>query len=152
MKYNDVRDENKFLKTGHALQKWQPKQEVITPNFAITLEGVNIDEKGIPDHLLLPEGFVYIAVELSVRNLTGEEQLFLPQDHAYIKDQSGLRYDVTVAPNVEKGIAGPVIVGDKSRGQIGYMVPKGQKNLTFYFEPYGSGSGATVAFDLASLL
>ena len=152
VKYQDVLDENNFLRVGYALQKWQPKQEIITPNFAITVEDVSIDDKGIPQHLPLPEGYVFVAVDLSVRNLTGDEQLFLPQDHTYVKDETGFRYDLTAAPNVVNSIAGAVMSGDKVRGQIGYMVPKDQKNLTFYFEPYGSGAGKTAAFDLSSLL
>jgi hypothetical protein len=152
IKYQKVVDENTSLKTGYTTEKWQPKQEILTPNFGITLEGVDVDDKGVPDHLPLPEGYIFIAVDISVRNVTAEEKLFLPMDHTYIRDESGLRYDLTAAPNVETGIAGSVMSGDTARGQIGFMVPKGQKNLTFYFEPYGDGAGKTAAFDLSSLL
>ena len=151
-KYNKLANENASLKTGYSVQKWQPKQEVKTPNFAITVEGLVVDDKGIPEHLPLPEGYVFVAIDVTAQNLTAEEKLFLPQDHAYIKDERGMRYDVTAAPNVENGVAGAVLSGDKIRGQIGFMVPEGQKNLTFYFEPYGDGAGRTAAFDLSSLL
>ena len=152
LKYQSVSNENSQLKTGYALQKWQPKQEVITPVFGITVESISVDDKGVPPQLQLPEGYVFIVVDLTVRNLAADEKLFLPQDHLYIRDEAGLRYDLTAAPKVEKSVAGAVVAGDKIRGQVGYMVPKDQKNLTLYFEPYGDGAGKTAAFDLSSLL
>jgi hypothetical protein len=152
VKYKNITEELNEYKTGYALKTWAIGDEVDTPDYTISVKEINIDKIGIPKYLPAPEGKQFVAVDLTVKNRTSTEAVFLPINSSYLRDQDGIKYAVTTAPNVEEGIAGQIAPGDTARGMLGYLVPQDISELRFYFEPYGEQAGKTITIDLSDSL
>ncbi len=148
VKYDRLQKDYNLLKNGNSTKIWQPNQEVLTNHFMLKVNKVLIDEVGVPEHLPAPEGTKFVTVDLSVKNMTDSDKLFIVHDHMYVRDESGYRYDSAVAPNVTVGIAGTIAAGDTAAGQVGFLVPKTTTDLKLYFEPYGEDTAQTVIIDI----
>lgn len=150
--YTGTYNELNMIKTGYTTKLWQPGEIVETPDFTITINSSDIDTVGIPQYLPAPEGMEFLTIDMTVANKTNQDQLFLPVNSTYLKDQDNNVYGLTATPNVEQGVAGTVPAGDSKTGQIGFMIPQNTQALRFYFEPYGDNGGNTIVIDLNSLL
>ncbi|HMT18810.1 MAG TPA: DUF4352 domain-containing protein [Candidatus Saccharibacteria bacterium] len=150
--YERIKKENDLLRNGYALKTWQPNELISTDQFQLTVTGVKTDREGIEKYLPVPEGYKFLTVELTVKNMTDSEKWFLPEAHMYMKDASGQRYDLTATKDVQTSIAGPIAAGDTTKGQVGYMVPDNESTYRLYFEPYGEDHAKVAVIDLSSLL
>lgn len=151
-RYNALKKENDSLKNGYSLRTWQPNELVATNQFQLTVNGVKTDRDGIEKYLPVPEGYKFLTIDLTVKNMTDAEKWFLPEDHMYLKDVSGQRYDLTATKDVQQSIAGPIVAGDTTKGQVGFLVPDNNSSYRLYFEPYGEDRAKVAVIDLSSLL
>jgi hypothetical protein len=147
-RYDKLEKDFNSYKTGYSIKLWSVNDEIVTPKFILKINGLSIDKTGIPQYLPAPEGMDYVSVDLNVKNRTANDEIFIVQDHVYLRDELGNRYNPTVAPNVEKGIAGSIAAGDTAKGQIGFLIPESSQDLKFYFVPYGIEPADTVVIDL----
>jgi Domain of unknown function (DUF4352) len=145
-KYTNALQELSDYKNGYSLSTNELGTTAETPDFNITLNSVTYDDKGLVGYIVPPEGMQFVAVDLSVKNKTSSDKMFLPIDSTYVKDQTNIKYFLTTAPNVQEGVAGTVAAGDTVKGQIGYLVPKATTKLNFYFIPYSQTPGKTINF------
>ncbi|MCA9349127.1 DUF4352 domain-containing protein [Candidatus Saccharibacteria bacterium] len=140
------------IKLGYSMHSWLPGESVETEVYRLKLEDVTIDKEGIPVYLPAPSGYMFVTVDLSIDNKSQQDQLFLPLNYTYLKDQTGKKYALTTVPNITNSAAGKIAAGDTVRGQIGFMIPITSTDLHFYFEPYGQDNSSIINFDISSYL
>jgi hypothetical protein len=146
-KFNKLSVEFEQYKIGYQTKIFSLGDSIDTAEFSLVVNSVDVDNDGIPGYLPAPEGMKYLAIDISLRNKTDSENIFLPLFETYLRDSEGTRYELTVAPNVESGVAGRIAAGDTVKGQVGFLVPETANNLRFYFEPF-SGVTDTVVVEL----
>lgn len=151
-RYASLQKDYDTLKNGYKVRLFQPNETVMTDNFSLSVTEVKTDTEGIPDHLPVPEGYKFLTLTLSVKNMTASEQLFLPENHLYLRDANGMKYDITATKDVEQSVAGPIVSGDTIIGQVGFLVPNIATSCRMYFTPYGSDSADVAVIDISSLL
>jgi hypothetical protein len=145
---SDKQSQLNALYAGYELVTYSPGDIVETPDFSLEVTGFDIDTEGIPQYLEVPDDQQYVAVDLTFRNKTSNDAILLPLNDVYLKDETGKKYLVTTAPNVESGVAGRVAAGDVISGQAGFLIPRSLDNVNFYFEPLG-GQDPVVVYNLS---
>ena len=150
-RYQGAQNEITSLRQGAELKTWSIGDVIETPEFSFTVHDVKVDTVGIPKYLPVPEGQKYVAVDVSLKNKTEDDNTFVPLNTAYLRDADNHKYDLSLAPTVEFTAAGRVASGDTIRGEIGYLVPAEAKELRFYVEPFANKS-AMIVIDISSKL
>lgn len=139
-KYVSTSAELTTLKTGVQKRIWQIGENIETAEFVFSVNEVNVNQQGLEKYLPAPEGMQFVTVDVSMRNKTAEEKVFIPLNTAYIRDSEGNKYELTVSPDVDSSAAGRIAAGDIIKGQIGFLVPESSMGLNFYLEPFGATS------------
>lgn len=151
-KYRAIKNENDTLRNGYKKHVLQPHETLTSDHFSLKVEEIKTDKDGLPPYLLVPEGYKFITLTLSVKNMTANDQLFLPEEHLYLRDGSGMKYDLTATKDVQQPVAGTIVVGDTIKGQVGYLVPDAGNDYKVYFDPYGDDFASVGVIDISSLL
>lgn len=87
-------------------------------------------------------GNVFVVVDVSLKNVSSQEQDVSSILQFTIKDSTGQKYDETIISGVTSP-DGKLAAGDTVKGQLAYEVPSSQHNFTFAFEADIISSGQT---------
>ena len=151
-RYNSLKEENSVLRDGYKLRVMRPDETLTSDYYSLKVEKLVADKTGIPQYLPVPQGYKFITLTLSVKNMTASEQLFLPENHLYLRDDNGMKYDLTGTIDVTQPIAGAIASGDMIQGQVGYLVPDDGRSYKLYFDPYGDDKAGLGIIDLSTIL
>ena len=151
-RYQSVSSKLDQYESGYSMSTFSPGHEVHTDNFTLTVTGLALDHEGIPKHLPAGDGHMFATIDMTVRNKTTEDRLFIPVNSTYVRDQDGYKYSTTAAPSVTSSLAGQIAAGDTAAGQISYLIPEDTTVLKVYFEPYGDDSSKIVSIDISEYL
>lgn len=108
---------------------------VVTVNSVKTNGGTDIDQP--------KSGDTYLVIDLTVKNVSSQEQDLSTLLQFTLKDATGQKYDETVT-SFTTPPDGKIEAGDQSRGQMAFEVPKSQHSFTLAFEADITSSGETV--------
>ena len=96
------------------------------------------------DQFLTPSaGNNYFIVDVTLKNLSGQEQTISSALNFSLQDATGQKYTETILTG-ETPPDGKIEANSLLRGQLTYEVPTSQKSFTFNFEPDIIGGGQTV--------
>lgn len=113
---------------------------IVTINSVARNSGNDIDQPKAGDN--------YLVVDVTVKNVSSQEQDLSSILQFTLKDASGQKYDETFISNATAP-DGKIEPGDQVRGQLPYEVPTAQKTFTLAFESDITSSGETI-WDLAA--
>ncbi|HEX6543612.1 MAG TPA: DUF4352 domain-containing protein [Ktedonobacterales bacterium] len=88
-------------------------------------------------------GNVFVVVDLSIKNVSKDEQNISSLLQFTLKDSTGQKYTETILSNATPP-DGKLAAGDVIKGQIAYEVPKAQHDFTFAFEADIISSGQVI--------
>jgi len=88
-------------------------------------------------------GDVYFIVDVTIKNLSGQEQNVSSALNFSLQDTTGQKYTETILIG-ETPPDGKIEASSLLRGQLTYEVPTSQKSFTFNFEPDIVAGGQTV--------
>lgn len=88
-------------------------------------------------------GNKFVVVDLTIKNISNEEQDVSSLLQFTLKDSTGQKYDETIISGVTPP-DGKLAAGDIVKGQIAYEVSASQHNFTFSFEADIVSSGQTI--------
>lgn len=92
----------------------------------------------------LKSGDVYLLIDVTVTNKTGQSQTFSSIGQFSVKDATGQTYTQTIDTDAPNAPDGAVANGSKLRGTLAYEVPSTQKQFELGFLPsYGTSDQAT---------
>ncbi|MEO7002145.1 MAG: DUF4352 domain-containing protein [Ktedonobacterales bacterium] len=109
---------------------------VVTVNSAKTHGATDIDQP--------KSGNTYLVVDVSLKNVSSQEQTLSSLAQFTLKDATGQSYDETITTFANAAPDGKVEAGSVSRGQMVYEVPTAQKSFTFAFEADIVSGGQTI--------
>jgi len=108
---------------------------------------VNSVKSSQGEQFLTPSaGNIYFIVDVTIKNLSGQEQTISSALNFSLQDATGQKYTETILTG-ETPPDGKIEANSLLRGQLTYEVPTSQKSFTFNFEPDIVASGQT-AWDL----
>ncbi len=108
---------------------------VVSVNSVKTSAGSDIDQP--------KAGNDYLIVDVTIKNVSSQEQNFSSDLQFTLKDSTGQKYTQTIISNATPP-DGKIAAGDLLRGQMAFEVPTSQKNFTLAFESDIFGSGQTI--------
>ncbi len=92
----------------------------------------------------LKSGDTYLVVDISLTNLSNQEQVISSALNFTLQDSTGQKYNEGIDTNTGATPDGKVAAGLPLRGSIAFEVPVTQKNFTFAFDPNIISSGQTI--------
>ncbi len=92
----------------------------------------------------LKSGDTYLVVDISLTNLSNQEQVISSALNFTLQDSTGQKYNEGIDTNTGATPDGKVAAGSPLRGSIAFEVPVVQKNFTFAFDPNIILSGQTI--------
>jgi hypothetical protein len=111
--------------------------------WKVVVNGVKTDDGG--QFSSLKAGDTYVLVDVSLTNLSNQEQNVSSILNFTFKDSTGQKYDESIDINAGASTPdGKVAAGDTLRGTIAYEVPVSQKTFTFAFAPDILSPGQTI--------
>jgi uncharacterized protein DUF4352 len=108
---------------------------IVTINSFKTSKGDEFDKP--------KSGNTFVIVDLTIKNVSNEEQDISTDLQCTLKDSTGQKYDETILSNATDP-GGKLAAGDIVKGQIPYEVSASQHDFTFAFEADIISSGQTV--------
>jgi hypothetical protein len=109
--------------------------DIVTVNSVKTSSGDEFDQP--------QAGNVYLIVDVTIKNISSQEQDISTILQFTLKDSTGQKYDQTIVSNATSP-DGKLEPGDQVRGQLAYEVPQTQKSFTLAFEADFISSGQTI--------
>lgn len=109
---------------------------VVTVNSAQTHGATDMDQ--------LKSGDTYLVVDVSLKNVSSQEQDLSSLAQFTLKDATGQSYTETITTFANQPPDGKVEAGSISRGQMVYEVPTTQKSFTLAFEADIVSGGETI--------
>jgi uncharacterized protein DUF4352 len=88
-------------------------------------------------------GNMFVVVDVSIKNVSSQEQNLSSLLQFDLKDSTGQKYTETIVSNTTPP-DGKLAAGDIVKGQIAYEVPKTQHDFTFSFEADIVSGGQTL--------
>lgn len=96
------------------------------------------------DDIFKPKaGNTFVVVDVSIKNVSSQEQNLSSLLQFNLKDSTGQKYTETIISGVTPP-DGKLAASDTLRGQLAYEVPTSQHNFTFAFEADAFSSGQTL--------
>lgn len=108
---------------------------VVTVNSVKTNAGTDIDQP--------KSGNTYLVVDVTLKNVSSQEQNLSSLLQFTLKDATGQKYDETIT-SFATPPDGKVEAGDQVRGQLVYEVPKSQHSFTLAFQADITSDGETI--------
>lgn len=108
---------------------------VVTVNSVKTNPGTEFDQP--------KSGDTYLVVDLTVKNVSSQEQNLSSLLQFTFKDASGQKYDEAIT-SFATPPDGKIEAGDQVRGQLAYEVPKAQHTFTLAFQADITSNGQTI--------
>lgn len=108
---------------------------IVTINSFKTSKGDEFDKP--------KSGNVFVVVDLTIKNVSNEEQDISTLLQCTLKDSTGQKYDETFLSNATDP-GGKLAAGDVVKGQIPYEVSASQHDFTFAFEADIVSGGQTI--------
>ncbi len=111
----------------------------IGATWAITIGGTRATDGGPIAATALPPGDTYLAVDITVKNVTTSAHDFAGYIDFTVTDATGQRYQTTYLPGPSV-VDGTIPPGTAKGGTIAFIVPAGQRAFTLtYADPvYGT--------------
>jgi|SRR5580765_3126394 len=91
----------------------------------------------------LKSGDVYLVVDISLTNLSSQEQTVSSLIDFTLQDSTGQKYNESIDPNAGASLDGKVAAGSPLRGVIAFEVPSAQKSYQLHYSPDIVSSGQT---------
>lgn len=108
---------------------------IVTVNSAKTNQG---------DDVIQPKsGDTFLIVDVSLKNVSSQEQDVSSLLMFTLKDATGQKYDETITDGATPP-DGQLAAGDVLRGQLSYEVPQSQHSFTLAFQADITSSGQTI--------
>lgn len=123
-----------FFKVGDTVkvgEQWQ-----------VIIEGVKTSQGG--EFEAPGSGNTYLLVDISLKNLTNQEQDMSSELFWSLQDATGQKYTETVITTAPSTPDGKVAAGGLLRGTIVYKVPTSQHSFSLAFAPDLTSGGQTV--------
>ncbi len=105
------------------------------------VNSVKTDDGG--QYSALKSGDVYLLVDLSLTNLSNQEQSVSSELNFTLQDATGQKYNESIDSNAGATLDGKVEVGQPLRGIIAFEVPSSVKNFILHFSPDITSGGQT---------
>jgi len=119
----------------------QGDQVKVGSTYVVTVNSVKTSQG---DDVFQPKsGNTFLIVDVTVKNVSSQEQDLSSILQFTLKDSSGQKYDQTIVDGATSP-DGKIAAGDQLRGQLAYEVPKAQKSFTLAFEADITSSGQTI--------
>lgn len=99
--------------------------------FEVTLEGVRTAE-AIPGYFEIPAEHDALCVALKIKNISGSEKKFIPVVEVTVDGK--ISYPIEPVPTCG-GIGGPLQPGEELSGELGFIIPKSERDLSFTYRP-----------------
>ena len=116
-------------------------QVKVGDSFIVTVNSVKTSSG---DDVIQPKaGNTFLIVDVTVKNVSSQEQDLSSILQFTLKDTTGQKYDETVVTNATAP-DGKIAAGDQVRGQLPYEVPASQKSFTLAFESDIISGGQTI--------
>lgn len=109
---------------------------VVTVNSAKTHGATDMDQ--------LKSGDTYLVVDVSLKNISSQEQNLSSLAQFTLKDATGQSYTETITTFANQPPDGKVEAGSMSHGQMVYEVPTAQKSYTLAFQSDIVSGGETI--------
>lgn len=123
----------KHFKVGDTVKVGSTWQAVVN--------SVKTDDGG--QYSALKSGDVYLVVDMSLTNLSNQEQNVSSMLNFTLQDSTGQKYNQTIDTNAGASIDGKVSAGSPLRGSLAFEVPSSVKSFTLNFSPDVVASGQT---------
>ena len=104
--------------------------------------------KEIPSYFETKEDTMALCVNLTVKNISGSEKLFIPLEEIYIQDSEGNNYAIQAILTCDGGIGGPIQTGEVLQGDLGFMVPKNKKIEKLFYQPIDNIAKSFIISDI----
>lgn len=79
---------------------------------------------------------VPVCVDVSIRNTSGSEKLFIPLEEIKLQDtQSNNSYAIAGVLTCAPGVGGPMQTGEVLHGKLGFLLPKSHGKLQLLYNP-----------------
>jgi len=126
-----------------AAQHFKVGQQVkVGSTWVVTLNSAKTH--GATDYDQPKSGDTYLVVDVSLKNVSSQEQDLSSLAQFTLKDATGQSYTETITTFANAAPDGKVEAGSLSRGQMVYEVPTAQKTFTFAFEADIVSGGETI--------
>jgi hypothetical protein len=89
-------------------------------------------------------GDTYLVVNISLTNLSNQEQSISSALNFTLQDSTGQKYDESIDTNAGATPDGKVAAGSPLRGSVAYEVPSSTKKFTLSFAPDITSSGQSI--------
>ena len=116
-----------------------------TAGLRVTLNGVRRSAGG--DFFKPKAGNVYVVLDLTFENATGDEAAVSSLLSASLKDSTGQKYTLALGGTDKSSPDGSIAPGDRSRGEIAFEVPAAAAGLVYTFDPILGGDPVRFRLD-----
>ena len=116
---------------------------VVVDGWQVVVNGVKTSSGGTFDDL--KPGDIFLEIDVSVTNQTGQSQFFSDLEAFSLKDPTGQTYEQTFVSDAPAAPSGRVAAGDRLRGTVVYEVPATTHTFTLDATPTILSSNAHVA-------
>jgi Domain of unknown function (DUF4352) len=121
---------------------------VTVDNWQVVVNGVKTSQGGQYD--TLNPGDVFLEIDLTVTNQTGQNQTFSSDFSCTLKDSTGQKYNSSFGDsNAPSSPDGNVASGDKLRGTVVYEVPSSMHTFEFSVDPDPFGKNDVAVWNLS---
>lgn len=107
-------------------------------SLIMTIQDTVYDKTGIPHFWTPQEGNMFVMVDMNIENNSSSLVHFSPVSTLTLVDSRGVIYPVTSAPNMKKGLGGPISPYEQMSGEVGFEVPANE-NYRLKYEKQGIG-------------
>lgn len=116
-------------------------QVKVGSTYVVTVNSVKTSQG---DDVFQPKsGNTFLIVDVTLKNVSSQEQNVSSLLMFTLKDSTGQKYDETVTSNTTPP-DGKVEAGDMLRGQLAYEVPQSQRSFTLAFQADITSGGQTI--------
>ena len=119
------------------IHKFQLGDTVEFKDMNLTLNSVRIDDG--QGFLRTPENDVHLIADVTVENLSNEEQSAYSISNLALRDADGYEYTDTYFPDMKGKLRSDISPGDKLRGEIAFDVPYSEKYSLIYEKLWEKG-------------
>jgi hypothetical protein len=134
--------------SGSTTNNTQPQQHFkvgdtvkVGTTWQAVVNSVKTDDGG--QYSTLKSGDTYLVADISLTNLSNQEQNVSSLAQFTLQDTTGQKYDESIDPNAGASLDGKVEAGQPLRGIIAWEVPQAQHGYTLNFVPDLVSSGET---------
>jgi hypothetical protein len=118
-------------------------------SLIMTIQDTVYDNTGIPHFWTPQEGNMFVMVNMNIENNSNTLVHFSPVSTLTLVDSKGSVYSVTSAPNMKKGLGGPISPYEHMSGEVGFEVPANE-NYRLKYEKQGVGKTLPLAISSTS--